>query len=200
MTHQIDQALSIYDSKVSVSAAKLQELASEVKLVVFDVDGVLTNGTLTYSHDGEQVKHFNVKDGVGVKLLQEFGVAVAVISAKDSAPLTKRMADLSVKYFFPGTKDKWPVLENLLNDLNLTPEQVCYVGDDVIDLKVMKRIALPITPADGFWMVKKHAAITTEAGGGQGVAREVADVVLASKMNLEEAYIQAMLPQFELIK
>ena len=200
MSQQVDQALSLYTSKTSVSVSKLQELASGIKLVVFDVDGVLTNGALTYSHDGEQVKHFNVKDGVGVKLLQEFGVAVAVISAKDSAPLTKRMADLSVKHFFPGTKDKWPVLESLLSDLDLTPDQVCYVGDDVIDLKVMKRIALPITPADGFWMVKKHSSVVTEAGGGQGVAREVADLVLASKMNLEEAYIQAMLPQFELIK
>lgn len=175
----------------------LNEKAEAVRLVVFDVDGVLTDGTLSYSANGEEVKHFNVKDGVGVKLLQTYDIPVAIISAKSSAPLKKRAEDLGITHFFPGTKDKWPCLETLMASLNLSPSQVCYVGDDVIDLKVMKRVGLSVAPADAFWMVRNHAHLVTEAMGGKGVAREVADMVLGSRMPLEQAYIKAMLPEFE---
>jgi len=178
----------------------IKDRARAIRLVVFDVDGVLTDGTLTYSADGEQVKHFNVKDGVGIKLLQNYGVETAIISAKDSAPLAKRAADLAVKHFFPGTKDKWSQLTELMTSLEIDAEEVCYVGDDVIDLKVMKRVGFSVAPADAFWMVKNHAHMITAAAGGCGVAREVADVVLGSRMSLEEAYIKAMLPEFEDMK
>ena len=175
----------------------VKEKARAIRLVVFDVDGVLTDGTLTYSASGEEVKHFNVKDGVGIKLLNVFDIDTAIISAKDSAPLQKRAADLGISQFFPGTKDKWAVLSGLMDDLLIDPSEVCYVGDDVIDLKVMTRVGLSVSPADGFWMVRDHADLITEAAGGKGVAREVADIILGSRMPLEEAYIKAMLPEFE---
>lgn len=178
----------------------IKEKARQVRLVVLDVDGVLTDGTLVYGADGEQVKHFNVKDGVGIKLLQTFGIATAVISAKDSAPLSRRMQDLGVRHFYPGSHDKWAVLSALLTELQMDCRDVCYVGDDVIDLKVMLNVGLSVAPADAFWMVRNHADLVTEAAGGRGVAREVADVVLGSRMPLEDAYIQAMLPEFEQIK
>ncbi|TNC88505.1 MAG: 3-deoxy-manno-octulosonate-8-phosphatase, partial [Thalassolituus sp.] len=149
----------------------LKEKARAIRLVVFDVDGVLTDGTLTYSASGEEVKHFNVKDGVGIKLLNVFDIDTAIISAKDSAPLQKRAADLGISQFFPGTKDKWAVLSGLMDDLLIDPSEVCYVGDDVIDLKVMTRVGLSVSPADGFWMVRDHADLITEAAGGKGVAR-----------------------------
>lgn len=171
--------------------------AQTIKLAVFDVDGVLTDGTLVYGANGEEVKHFNVKDGVGLKLLPLYGIAVAVISAKSSAPLTKRMQDLAIQHFYPATHDKWQCLQRLMTELELTPEQVCYVGDDVIDLKVMQRVGLSIAPADAFWLVKEHSHYQTQAAGGQGVAREVADLLLASRMDLTEAYRRAMLPEFE---
>jgi len=175
----------------------IKEKARNIKLVVFDVDGVLTDGTLSYSANGEEVKHFNVKDGVGIKLLNTYDITTAVISAKDSAPLHKRINDLGIPHFYPGCKDKWAELSTLMDVLFLEPDEVCYVGDDVIDLKVMKRIGLSITPADGFWLVKEHSDLITDAAGGKGVAREVADIVLGSRMPLEEAYIKAMLPEFE---
>jgi len=178
----------------------IKEKARAVRLVVFDVDGVLTDGTLSYSASGEEVKHFNVKDGVGIKLLSDFDIDTAIISAKDSAPLTKRATDLGIKQFFPGTKDKWAVLSRLMDDLLIDPSEVCYVGDDVIDLKVMSRIGLSVAPSDGFWMVRNRADLITEAAGGKGVAREVADIVLGSRMPLEEAYITAMLPEFEKLR
>ena len=174
-----------------------KEKARNIKLVVFDVDGVLTDGTLSYSANGEEVKHFNVKDGVGIKLLNTYDITTAVISAKDSAPLRKRISDLGIPHFYPACADKWQKLSGLMDKLLLDPSEVCYVGDDVIDLKVMKRIGLSITPADGFWLVKEHADLITEAAGGKGVAREVADIILGSTMPLEEAYIKAMLPEFE---
>lgn len=174
--------------------------AKAIKLVVFDVDGVLTDGTLVYSHDGELVKHFNVKDGVGIKLLGEFDVIPAIISAKSSAPLTRRAQDLGIKYFYPGTKDKWACLQTLLAELNIEPSQVCYVGDDVIDLKVMMRVGLAVAPQDAFWLVRDNADIVTSAAGGKGVAREVADIILGSRMDLKDAYIKAMLPEFETLK
>lgn len=178
-------------------ASSIKEKARNIKLVVFDVDGVLTDGTLSYSQHGEEVKHFNVKDGVGIKLLNTYNIITAVISAKDSAPLHKRINDLGIPHFYPGCKDKWQQLSILLNTLSILPEEVCYVGDDVIDLKVMKRIGFSITPSDGFWLVKKQADLVTEVAGGKGVAREVADIILGSQMCLEEAYIKAMLPEFE---
>lgn len=175
----------------------IKNKARNIKLVVFDVDGVLTDGTLSYSARGEEVKHFNVKDGVGIKLLNTYNITTAVISAKDSAPLHKRINDLGIPHFYPGCSDKWTRLSELMSALSVQPEQVCYVGDDVIDLKVMKRIGLSITPADGFWLVKQHSDLITDAAGGKGVAREVADIVLGSRMPLDEAYIKAMLPEFE---
>ncbi len=175
----------------------IKEKARNIKLVVFDVDGVLTDGTLSYSESGEEVKHFNVKDGVGIKLLNAYDITTAVISAKDSAPLRKRISDLKIPHFYPACNDKWERLSELMDELWVEPSEVCYVGDDVIDLKVMKRIGLSITPADGFWLVKEHSDLITDAPGGKGVAREVADIVLGSRMPLEEAYIKAMLPEFE---
>ena len=178
-------------------AQAIIEKARDIKLVVFDVDGVLTDGTLTYGANGEEVKHFNVKDGVGIKLLNVYEIQTAVISAKDSAPLRRRINDLGIPHFYPACSDKWEKLSALMTELWIEPNEVCYVGDDVIDLKVMKRIGLSITPADGFWLVKEHSDLVAQAAGGKGVAREVADIILSSRMSLEDAYIKAMLPEFE---
>lgn len=175
----------------------LNETAAKIKLVVFDVDGVLTDGTLTYSANGEEVKHFNVKDGVGLKLLRTYGIDTAIISAKDSLPLQRRATDLGITHFFPGSKDKWSVLSALMAQLSLSAEEICYVGDDVIDLKLMKRVGLSVAPNDAFWLVREQSHLITHAAGGKGVAREVADIILGSRMCLEEAYIKAMLPEFE---
>jgi 3-deoxy-D-manno-octulosonate 8-phosphate phosphatase (KDO 8-P phosphatase) len=176
---------------------ELKEKAQRIKLVVFDVDGVLTDGSLHYSAQGEETKVFNVKDGVGIKLLQTYDIATAIISAKESAALARRARDLKITHFFPAAKDKWATLTALLTQLQVQADEVCFVGDDVIDLRVMKQIGLSAAPADAFWMVKKYAQIITQAAGGKGVAREIADLILGSRMDLEDAYIKAMLPEFE---
>lgn len=178
----------------------MAEAAKNVKLVVFDVDGVLTDGTLTYSANGEEVKHFNVKDGVGIKLLQEFDVEVAVISAKTSAPLKRRLQDLNVRHAFLACKDKLSALSTLAEELGVSLEEVAYCGDDVIDLKVMQRVGLAMCPSDAYALVKECSDVVTQSAGGQGVAREVCDYILGGRMSLEEAYRKAMLPEFEEIK
>lgn len=176
---------------------QISQKAQKIKLLVLDVDGVLTDGTLVYSQDGELVKHFNVKDGVGIKLLQTFDVAVAIISAKDSLPLKRRIQDLSIKHAYTGCKDKLLALKELTSNLGIQFDEVAYCGDDVIDLKVMRKVGLSLAPADAYPMVQKYAHVVTQAAGGKGVAREVADLILASRMDLEQAYIGAMLPEFE---
>ncbi|MGR6873841.1 KdsC family phosphatase [Pseudomonas sp. HK3] len=175
----------------------IKEKARNISLMIFDVDGVLTDGTLVYGTNGEEVKHFNVKDGVGIKLLQTYGVHVAIISAKDSAPLRKRISDLGIEHAYLACKDKLEALNVLTSKFNIDNEQVAYCGDDVIDLKVMKIIGLAMAPSDAYGMVKEHSDYVTNAMGGKGVAREVADVLLSSRMDLEAAYVKAMLPEFE---
>ena len=176
---------------------QIKEKARNVSLMIFDVDGVLTDGTLVYGANGEELKHFNVKDGVGIKLLQTYGIHVAIISAKESAPLRKRIADLGIKHAYLACKDKLVALNELKSKLELENEHIAYCGDDVIDLKVMKQIGLAMAPSDAYDMVKRHADYVTHAMGGKGVAREVADVLLSSRMDLDRAYIKAMLPEFE---
>ena len=178
-------------------ANNIKEKAQSIRLMIFDVDGVLTDGTLVYGANGEEVKHFNVKDGVGIKLLQEYDVAVAIISAKSSKPLLKRISDLGINYSYTACKDKVAALADLMEKLDVSLSEIAYCGDDVIDLKVMQKIGLSIAPSDAYVMVKNYADYVTQVAGGKGVAREAADVILASKMDLEKAYIKAMLPEFE---
>ena len=164
--------------------------AQKIKLLIFDVDGVLTDGMLNYGPEGELFKQFNVKDGVGIKLLEQQGVNVAVITAKDSKPLSQRMNDLSVQYFYPACNDKIIAYHELLNTLSLSKEQVAYVGDDVIDLAVMQQVGLAIAVQDAHEFVKKTADYITIAKGGQGVAREVADLILGAQFDLDKLYTQ----------
>ncbi|MCU7800909.1 MAG: HAD-IIIA family hydrolase [gamma proteobacterium symbiont of Lucinoma myriamae] len=166
----------------------IKSKAQKIKLLIFDVDGVLTDGMLNYGPEGELFKQFNVKDGVGIKLLEQQGVNVAVITAKDSKPLSQRMNDLSVQYFYPACNDKIIAFNELLGILSLKKEQVAYVGDDVIDLAVMEQVGLAIAVQDAHDFVKKTADYITIAKGGQGVAREVADLILAAQFDLDKLY------------
>lgn len=169
----------------------------DVRLVVFDVDGVLTDGRLYYAHDGENLKVFHVRDGVALKLLPDMGIDVAVVSAKDSPMLACRMAELGVHHYFPGTKDKREAVAALAQSLGLQPESVAFVGDDMVDLHVMAWCGVALAPEDAYEYVRERADVVVPVGGGQGVARYVGDMILHAQGLFEQAYRTASLPHFE---
>ncbi len=158
-----------------------------IHLLICDVDGVLTDGTLSYTAQGEEIKHFNAKDGLGLRLLMHHGVEVAIITARDSKPLARRIKDLGIKHFYPGQDPKILALQTLLKTLELTPEQVAYIGDDILDLPVMRQVGLAITVADGHACVKQEADAITHLGGGRGAVREVTDALIDARQPLADA-------------
>ena len=177
----------------------IKNKAQQIKLVIFDVDGVLTDGMLNYGCDGELFKQFNVKDGVGIKLLQQYNVDVAIITAKDSKPLKQRVDDLLIQHAYLGCANKLTAYKELIMRLQLKDHQVAYVGDDVIDLPVMSHVGLSIAVKDAHSFVKKRADYITMTTGGQGVAREVADLILDAQFDLETLYSQMSQVQQEKI-
>lgn len=170
---------------------------ANIKLVVFDIDGVLTDGKLWYGPDGEMVKAFHVRDGVALKLLPKVGVHVAIITAKDSAPLAKRMQDLAIEHFYPASHNKAEVLDTVLARLGIEYEQVAYVGDDTIDLPAMSKVGLTLAPCDAHEVVLQQVDVVSPVAGGQGIARWVCDEYLKTTGQFPEAYGIATTAAFE---
>ncbi len=167
--------------------AEIRARVAAVELLILDVDGVLTDGRLNYGADGELFKSFDAKDGLGLRLLMNEGVKVAVISARKSPPLVRRLADLKITHPYLGRDDKREALQELLAEVNVPLERVAFVGDDVLDLAVMRRVGLAITVADGHAMVREEAEWVTHAPGGHGAVREVADAILEARGRLRQA-------------
>jgi 3-deoxy-D-manno-octulosonate 8-phosphate phosphatase (KDO 8-P phosphatase) len=156
----------------------VQQRAARIKLVIFDVDGVLTDGRLYYGAGGEELKVFHVHDGQGIKRLQKAGVTIAIISGRDSAAVTRRMQDLGVEHVFQGDEHKLPIFERLLHKLGITPEQTACVGDDLPDLPLLQKAGLAVAVANAMPVLKRAAHHVTTASGGRGAAREVCDLIL----------------------
>ena len=158
------------------------DAAAQVQLLVLDVDGVMTDGRLVYDAEGREAKVFNVRDGYGIKALQAAGLRVAVISGRDSRPVSVRMAELGIEQVILGRDDKLAALEELVAQLGLPSlEQVAYVGDDLPDLPAIAAAGLGLTVADGREELRASAMGTTRLGGGQGAVREVCDLLLATR-------------------
>jgi len=160
---------------------EIRDRAARVKLAVFDVDGVLTDGKLHYGEDGHERKAFHVQDGLGLKRLLANGIEVAVITARLSTIVTERMAELGVAHVYQGQSDKLDCFEQLRSALKLDASQVAYTGDDLPDLKVMLRVGLAIAPANGHTWVRERAHWRTRRAGGEGAVREVCDLLLAAQ-------------------
>jgi 3-deoxy-D-manno-octulosonate 8-phosphate phosphatase (KDO 8-P phosphatase) len=158
--------------------------AQRIRLVIFDVDGVLTDGGIFIASDGSEHKVFNSRDGHGMKMLQESGVIIGVITGRSSAAVTHRMAGLGVEHLYQGQQHKLPAFKALLERLHLTPEQVACVGDDVVDLPMMRRSGLAIAVGDAHDLVKEHAHWVTAQPGGRGAAREVCELILRAQGKL----------------
>ncbi len=155
------------------------ERAKKIKLVIFDVHGVLTDNTVIYNDDGSRLRAFCHEDGFGSNALMFCGVEVAIITRK-SKTVAARMADIGVKRFYQ-TKEKIVQYEKLMEELGITDEEVCYVGDEVIDLGVMQRVGFAVAPSDGKRQAIEVAHWVTEKAGGKGVARELAEMILVAQ-------------------
>ncbi len=161
--------------------AGLAEIAAGIRLAVFDVDGVFTDGLIWIGSDGTEYKSFSVRDGVGVKALIRAGIDVAVISGRSSRAVDIRMAELGVEHVVQGCSDKVPALEALMSRLDIAPAQVAYLGDDLPDLPAMRVAALPATVADAPDAVKALALWTTASQGGRGAVREFCEFLLGHR-------------------
>jgi 3-deoxy-D-manno-octulosonate 8-phosphate phosphatase (KDO 8-P phosphatase) len=154
--------------------------AQGIRAAFFDVDGVLTDGGLYFSDQGETLKRFNVLDGHGLKLLRQAGITPAVITGRDSSPLRRRLEALGVTHVRYGTEDKRPAAEAILMELGLDWPQAAAMGDDWPDLPVMQRCALACAPANAHAQAKSLAHYVTKALGGEGAAREFCDLLLVA--------------------
>jgi 3-deoxy-D-manno-octulosonate 8-phosphate phosphatase (KDO 8-P phosphatase) len=161
--------------------------AARVKVMIFDVDGVLTDGSLTYGPDGEATKTFFVLDGLGIQLLQKTGVQTAIISARQSPIVVTRARDLGIGHVYQGIHDKRVAFAQLLEATGVSAEQCGYIGDDVIDLPLLTKVGFAVTVPSGHPEVQHRAHYVTRAAGGRGAVREVCDMLMRAQGNYEKA-------------
>jgi len=155
--------------------------AKKLKLLILDVDGVLTDGKLFFDNEGNEYKSFHARDGHGIKLLRQTGVEVAVISGRKSNSVALRMKSLGIEHVYQGHEDKRAAFNELLNKVGVTPEQVAHVGDDLLDLPIMTRVGLAIAVNDANFAVKERADWCTSSLGGNGAVREVCDLIMQAQ-------------------
>lgn len=155
--------------------------AAKIRLLICDVDGVLTDGRLFFTPDGQEFKSFHARDGHGIKLLQRTGVETAVISGRSSPAVALRMSSLGVRHVYQGRESKLEPWEELLALLDLKPEQTAFVGDDLLDLPLLHRAGLAVAVADAHFSLAEAAHWTTCLPGGQGAVREVCDLIMQAQ-------------------
>jgi 3-deoxy-D-manno-octulosonate 8-phosphate phosphatase (KDO 8-P phosphatase) len=150
----------------------------KIRAVICDVDGVLTDGGIYLGGDGAELKRFHVADGTGIKYLLRSGIQVAFLTGRESDVVTRRAQELGVEHVRQGAKQKLPAYESLAAELGLEDEEICYIGDDLPDIPVMRRVGHSVAVADAREEVRAIADYVTHAAGGQGAVREVAERVL----------------------
>ncbi len=164
-----------------LSGQALMRRMEAVKLMIFDVDGVLTDGSLYYGPDGEALKRFNVLDGLGIKFLQKFGILTAIISARQSPIVQTRATDLGISHVFQGSHNKQAALEKLLAQTGLSRTECAYLGDDVVDLPLLTQVGFAAIVPNCHIELLQYAHYQTKAAGGHGAAREVCDMLLQAQ-------------------
>ena len=169
------------------------ERAKNIKLVIFDVDGVLTDGSLWFSDTGESVKPFFVHDGLGFRLLQRAEIEIGVITARNSKAVEQRLTALNVKHYYFGRENKRPAYEELRDKLHLTDAQVAYLGDDLPDVPLIRQVGLGATVPNASSFVKEHAVWESTRQGGRGAVREFCEFILSAQDKLHllhNAYLE----------
>ncbi|MBY0576203.1 MAG: HAD hydrolase family protein [Gallionellaceae bacterium] len=163
----------------------LENRAKLIRLMAFDVDGVMTDGGLYLSDSGEEFKRFNSLDGHGMKMLKASGVEIAIITGRTSRCVEARAQNLGVAHVFQGVENKLETMLHLLNKLKLPREAAAYMGDDVVDLAVMRHVGLAITVPESPQLVRAHSAYITQRGGGHGAVREACELIMSAQGTLD---------------
>lgn len=158
--------------------------ARQVQLLLLDVDGVLTDGAITYVSGGGEAKTFHSQDGLGIRLLQDSGVAVGIITARSSEAVERRARDLRLAHVLQGQQDKLAAYESILKTTGLRPPQTAYMGDDFMDLPLLNRAGFAVAPANAVAEIRQRVHYTTELAGGRGAVREICDLILEAQGNL----------------
>ncbi len=164
------------------------EAAKKIKMLVFDVDGVMTDGSITYDENGTEYKTFNAKDGHGIVRMNKAGFITAVITARNNGTVTHRARNLNFTELYQGYKYKLPALDELLKKYNLTYENVSYMGDDLPDICILEKVGLACCPNDAVKEVKEICNFKSAYNGGKGAVRELCDFILESQ-NIDKEYI-----------
>jgi 3-deoxy-D-manno-octulosonate 8-phosphate phosphatase (KDO 8-P phosphatase) len=163
----------------------ISDLARDIRLLIMDVDGVLTDGKIYITASGEELKAFNTLDGHGLKMLQSTGVKLAIITGREASCVEHRARGLGIDYYYAGIQDKLGAFRQLLQSAGFEAEQCAYIGDDVVDLPVMRRVALSISVPEAPSVVRQHAHYVTGASAGQGAVREAAELIMHAQGTLD---------------
>lgn len=169
------------------ATADTLERARRVKLMAFDVDGVLSDGALFYTDEGVEIKAFHTLDGLGLNLLQRAGIRVAIITGRQARCVELRMQNLGITLLYQGVSDKLATLQQLLADQGLPAEHAGYMGDDIVDIRIMDACGFSAAPADCHPRVRPYARLLAGSNGGRGAVREVCEFILAAQGKLDDA-------------
>lgn len=161
-------------------------MSLRIRLAVFDVDGVMTDGRIAYTDDGAEIKSFHTRDGLGLKALGANGIAPAIITARTSPIVARRAAELGIEHLIQGREDKAAALQELMESLSVTGEQSAYTGDDLVDWPAMRQCRFKCAPADASAWIRERADFVTERPGGHGAVREVCERILADEGLLDD--------------
>ena len=156
-------------------------MSAVIRLAIFDVDGVMTDGRIAYTDDGGEIKTFHTRDGLGLKALMSNGIAVAIITARQSPIVSRRAAELGIEHVIQGRQDKAEALDELIDLLSITAGQCAYTGDDLVDWPAMQRCGFKCAPADASAWIRLRADFVTKQPGGHGAVREVCERILADQ-------------------
>lgn len=167
--------------------AALLTKARRIKLVALDVDGIMSDGKIYFSAKGDELKGFNILDGLGLKQIMAAGIGVAVITGRSSPLTEKRMQDLGIPHLMQGREDKKIALQELMSTLDIPAAAIAYMGDDLPDLPAIRFVGLGVTVPNGYWLVREHADYCTQVNGGHGAVREMCDLLLTAGGHLDTA-------------
>jgi 3-deoxy-D-manno-octulosonate 8-phosphate phosphatase (KDO 8-P phosphatase) len=173
--------MSLFHSLYQHVSADVILSASKVKLLICDVDGVFSDGRIYLGNNGEELKAFHTRDGYGIKALRQAGIEVAVITGRTSAIVQQRMTSLTVPHIYQGQENKLAAFADLQQKLQLTPQQIAYIGDDLADWQVMQHVGLAVAVKDAHPYLVKQAHFATSLAGGYGAVRELCDLLLISQ-------------------